>query len=103
MRILVFYDLPVTTADLRKKYQTFHNYLIRDGYDMLQFSVYHRLCNGYDAVDKFLGRLQANVPSIGHVRAMVVTEKQYAETKFLVGTPTKQEQKLKHNKQLMLF
>lgn len=103
MRVLVFYDLPVTTPELRRRYQLFHNYLISEGYDMLQFSVYHRLCNGHDAVDKFIRRLEYNVPSLGNVRAMVVTEKQYSETKFLVGTPTKQETKLKQNKQIMLF
>ena len=103
MRLLVLYDLPVTTPQLRKSYQLFHNYLLSEGYDMLQFSIYQRLCNGYANVEKFVKRLELNVPSVGHVRSMVITEKQYSEIKFLVGTPTKQELKLKHNKQLVMF
>jgi CRISPR-associated protein Cas2 len=103
MRILVFYDLPVTTKALRRQYQLFHNFLIKDGYDMLQYSIYCRLCNGYDSIGKFMQRLMLNLPSTGHVRVLTVTEKQYAEMKFLVGAPKLKEKINKEQKQLVLF
>ncbi|MCX8035123.1 MAG: CRISPR-associated endonuclease Cas2, partial [Candidatus Dojkabacteria bacterium] len=52
MRILVLFDLPVVTKKQRKIYARFRKALIKDGYDMIQFSVYQRICNGLDMVDK---------------------------------------------------
>jgi CRISPR-associated protein Cas2 len=43
MRILVFFDLPVVSKEDRKVYGQFRKFLIQDGYDMLQFSVYCRI------------------------------------------------------------
>ena len=43
MRILVFFDLPVTTEDDRRVYRTFRKYLIKSGFLMLQESVYCKL------------------------------------------------------------
>lgn len=103
MRLMVFYDLPVTTKALRKAYQQFHNYLIKEGYDMLQYSVYCRLCNGHDAIEKHIRRIEANTPSRGNVRIMKVTEKQYSQMRFLVGQLSAQEKMNKENKQLILF
>lgn len=103
MRLIVFYDLPTTTIDYRKAYQKFHNYLVQEGYDMLQYSVYSRLCNGHDAVNKYINRLQQNAPSRGNVRIMKVTEKQYAEIYFLVGKLSAQEKINIDQKQLILF
>ena len=50
MRLIVFFDLPVVTKKDRKIYAQFRKFLIKDGYDMLQFSVYSRICNGDDGV-----------------------------------------------------
>ena len=76
MRLLVMYDLPVRTKENRRVYQRFRKFLIDDGYDMLQFSIYHRIVNGEGNVDKHLIRLQKNLPSKGSVRFMQITERQ---------------------------
>ena len=55
---------------------------------MMQFSVYTRVCNGYDAVEKHKKRLYENVPDNGSVRILVVTEKQYESIEILVGKLT---------------
>ena len=94
MRILVFFDLPVKTKDQRKVYTRFRKFLISDGYDMLQFSVDCRLCNGNDAVDKHLKRLESHLPSKGSVRAMKVTDKQYGAMKIMLGNVTKHEESI---------
>ncbi len=102
MRMMVFFDLPVGTSLQRRAYTLFHRFLINDGYDMIQYSVYGRILNGIDAEAKHLKRLTAHLPSEGSVRVMTVTEKQYASMLFLVGKPTYQEGKLNAN-QLLLF
>ncbi|WP_374493370.1 CRISPR-associated endonuclease Cas2 [Brachymonas sp.] len=43
MRILVFFDLPVVTKAERRAYSVFRRFLLNDGYDMIQFSVYGRI------------------------------------------------------------
>ncbi|MCY4148144.1 MAG: CRISPR-associated endonuclease Cas2 [Gammaproteobacteria bacterium] len=91
MRLLVFFDLPVKTRQERRVYTLFRKFLIGDGYDMLQYSVYGRIVNGYDAEEKHLNRLKSHLPSKGSVRALTVTEKQYANMKILVGAPSFQE------------
>ena len=40
MRIIVFFDLPTETALDRKNYTKFRKFLIKDGFIMLQYSVY---------------------------------------------------------------
>lgn len=102
MRLIVFFDLPVVKKKDRKEYQQFRRFLLNDGYMMIQFSVYSRICNGIDSVNKHLNRLNKNLPAKGSVRYIQVTEKQYSEMKFLVGKPKPQE-KVVNATQLSLF
>lgn len=102
MRIIVFFDLPVVKKKERKIYTQFRRFLLKDGYDMIQFSVYSRLCNGTDMMNKHLKRLSQSLPNKGSIRCLTVTEKQYEEMKYLVGKPTSKERKVTIN-QLSLF
>lgn len=102
MRLIVFFDLPVKSKMCRRNYQQFHKFLVKDGYVMLQFSVYTRIVNGLDGLDKHLKRLKANLPPRGHVRAMSITERQYKDMLFLVGKPTLQEESVGTQLQIRL-
>ena len=102
MRILVFFDLPVKTKEERRDSNKFRRFLCGDGYDMLQLSVYSRVCSGGDVIDKHLKRLTTNLPPKGSVRFLQITEKQYSSMLFLVGNPTLKEKKIGAN-QLVLF
>ncbi|MEH2943927.1 CRISPR-associated endonuclease Cas2 [Lachnospiraceae bacterium KK002] len=88
MRMIVFFDLPVVTAKERKAAAKFRNFLLKDGYHMMQFSVYTRICNGMDAVEKHEARLNLNLPSKGSVRLLTITEKQYESIHILLGKKT---------------
>jgi CRISPR-associated protein Cas2 len=85
MWVLVFFDLPVTSQNDRRAATKFRKTLLQDGYMMLQWSVYARPCNNMERVKKHTDRLQLIVPQAGSVRAMVVTEQQFARTQILVG------------------
>ncbi len=102
MRLLVFFDLPVVAKADRRAYTLFHRFLIKDGYDMIQFSVYGRILNGNDAMEKHMKRLENNLPPRGSVRCLTLTEKQFANMKLLVGLLPFQEKAIKAN-QLLLF
>ncbi len=102
MRILVFFDLPVKTAAQRRQATGFRNFLIKDGYHMVQFSVYARVVNGADAVEKLRARLKANLPDNGSVRMLAITEKQYASIDILLGRYRPEEEGAKFE-QLTIF
>jgi CRISPR-associated protein Cas2 len=102
MRLLVFFDLPTVTKAERHAYTQFRRFLLNDGYDMIQWSVYGRILNGTDAESKHLKRLTANLPPEGSVRCMTVTEKQFAGMQLLVGKKRFQE-KMVQAVQLSLF
>ena len=91
MRILVFFDLPVSSKTDRKSYAAFRKFLINDGYDMLQYSVYSRITQNHDDSKKHIARLSRAQPPKGSVRVMLVTEKQYHSMIILVGNRTATE------------
>lgn len=91
MYLLVFFDLPVTTKAERRDASLFRRFLQGDGYDMVQFSVYARICRGREAVETHFRRLSENLPSTGCVRLLQVTEQQYGRMKILVGERKRQE------------
>lgn len=102
MRMIVFFDLPVVTPINKRAYTLFRRFLLHDGYDMIQYSIYGRIVNGMDGEEKHTKRLIANLPSKGSVRLLTVTEKQYASMKLLVGSPLFQETKINAS-QIALF
>ena len=102
MRLMVFYDLPVVSKPDKRVYARFRKFLLRNGYDMLQFSIYARICNGQEAVTKHMARLSQNLPGKGSVRSMQVTEKQFTDIKVLVGEKRAKENR-KYADQLSLF
>ncbi|WP_302053088.1 CRISPR-associated endonuclease Cas2 [Virgibacillus pantothenticus] len=93
MRIIVFFDLPVVLKKERKAYSQFRKFLLNDGYVMLQYSVYSRICNGEDGVRKHMKRLRENLPPVnGAIRAMKITEKQFENMEILLGTTVVEEE-----------
>jgi len=102
MRLLVFFDLPMVTKAEKRAYVQFRKFLLNDGYDMIQWSVYGRILNGSDAEKKHLMRLADNLPPAGSVRCMTVTEKQYAGMRLLAGGTGFQEKRV-GAAQLLLF
>lgn len=92
MWILVFFDLPVKKPEQRRVATQFRNFLLKDGYLMLQFSVYARVCKGQEAVEKHLKRATGHLPSEGSIRALQVTDKQYARMRILLGNLIPEEQ-----------
>lgn len=85
MRILVMFDLPVTTSGERKEYARFRKYLIKSGFLMLQESVYCKLSPNSTLADAVIENVRKNRPEKGLVQVLRVTEKQYAKMEFIVG------------------
>ncbi len=91
MRILVFFDLPVKRKSDRDSYTKFRKNLISDGFSMIQFSVYCRLCTCPEMADNHVAKVKSFLPPKGSVRVMSITDKQYTSMMILLGEPTTRE------------
>lgn len=101
MRLFVLFDLPTLSKKDRKYATKFRNYLVKEGFIMLQWSVYCRICNGQDSANRNADMIRVNLPPKGNVRMIQITEKQYERMELLIG-----EQKVEEKngrKQLLLF
>lgn len=85
MRLLVFFDLPVETAKQRKEYRLFRKYLIKEGYLMLQESVYSKLVTNEANSGSAIARLRKHRPPEGLVQVLKVTERQYETMVYITG------------------
>jgi CRISPR-associated protein Cas2 len=94
MRLIVLFDLPTQTNEDKKSYIKFRKRLLDDGFMMLQYSVYTRICNGRDSVEKHIKRVKNYKPSSGNIRVLSVTEKQWRDMELIVGTKSHQEEKI---------
>ncbi|MGD9546398.1 MAG: CRISPR-associated endonuclease Cas2 [Candidatus Krumholzibacteriia bacterium] len=77
MWVLVMFDLPVKTKPQRKAATGFRKFLLEDGFDMIQYSVYSRPCPTDDNAAVHVKRVKHNLPPNGQVRILKFTDKQY--------------------------
>jgi len=89
--LFVFFDLPVGTRQERREASKFRMFLKDDGFLMLQYSVYARICRGEDGSDVHIRRVTNSLPGKGSVRALQVTDRQYGRMKLLLGAMGKNE------------
>ena len=52
MWMMVLFDLPTLTKKERRAASGFRNYLLDQGFEMAQYSVYMRFCAGKEQVDE---------------------------------------------------
>lgn len=102
MRLMVFFDLPMLTTDEIRRYNHFHKFLLKNGYIMMQYSVYSKILQNKDAVNWHMEVLQKNLPPDGSVMSLCITEKQYAGMKKLVGAKKALDNKIT-SKPLLVF
>lgn len=91
MRLIVMFDLPVITDKERKIATNFRKFLLDDGYIMMQFSVYSRICKNNDDLQKHINRLKIHSPKNGNIRMLQITEKQYNNIIMFAGSKEVEE------------
>ena len=85
MWVFVFFDLPVQTKMQRKQAARFRKALEKDGFTMMQFSVYVRHCPSKENMEVHIKRVRLALPSVGQVSVLTVTDKQYSEIRNYLG------------------
>lgn len=79
------FDLPSSESQERKEYQKFHKEIIRNGYIMVQYSVYSKAINFKSKIEAEIKNIKKFIPSDGNIRIIVLTEKQYSEMYVILG------------------
>lgn len=85
MRLLVFFDLPMDSAKDRKAYSIFRKFLIKNGFIMMQKSVYSKLVINNVTSAAVKNKISKNLPPSGLVELLEITENQFSRIEYLVG------------------
>lgn len=88
--LMVAFDLPVVTPEERKRATDFRKFLLDDGFQMMQFSVYVRPCVTFARQETHLRRIRLAVPEEGSVRALYITKAQWEKAYVIHGKPAKE-------------
>ena len=101
MWLFVFFDLPTTTKKERKDAAQFHKALEKDGFTMMQYSVYIRHCPSKENMNVHIARVRASMPPSGLTSILSVTDKQFGEIQNFWGKV--EREKLTTPQQLEFF
>lgn len=84
VRVICIFDLPVITDNDKRAYRTFRKYLLKNGFEMLQYSVYIRTCPNRSFANKYYYKIKQNSPRKGDIRLLTITEKQYEDMEYII-------------------
>lgn len=79
MWLFVFFDLPTNTKTERKHAALFRKALEKDGFGMMQYSVYVRHCASKEIMNVHINRVRRSMPPSGYTCILSVTDKQYGD------------------------
>lgn len=85
MWLFVYFDLPTQTKADRKAYARFRKELIKDGFMMIQYSIYARHCASRDNLEVHKKRVRNILPEKGSIILFEITDKQFGMMEFLIG------------------
>ena len=85
MRIMVLFDLPTETSVENREYRKFRKYLLKNGFIMMQWSVYSKLVLNPVVGNAVISNVRKNKPRNGLVQMLMVTEKQFSHMEIIVG------------------
>lgn len=87
MRLIVFFDLPVETSAQQREYRQFRKFLVRNGFVMMQESVYSKIVLNPTAAAAVQENVRKHKTSGGLIEMMLVTERQFERIEIVVGEP----------------
>ena len=102
MWMVLMFDLPVMTKPQRKAAAKFRQWLLDEGWEMSQFSVYLRWCVGKEQAQARLRGVARQVPSQGKVHVLTVTDRQF-ETMAVFRGLVRERGRKGTPEQLLLF
>jgi CRISPR-associated protein Cas2 len=83
--IFVFFDLPTETKQDRKNYAQFRKNLQKDGFTMMQYSIYVRHSSSRENADVHIKRVKSFLAPKGEIIIFSLTDKQFGMMEFFRG------------------
>ena len=74
---LVMFDLPTDSKSQRKAANKFRVFLLNQGFERAQFSIYARFVNGKEGFESKIRCIERNLPNWGDIQILQFTDKQY--------------------------
>ena len=99
--LIAMFDLPVETMENRRDYTRFRKALLKDGFMMLQFSVYARFIPSEEAAEAHRRTIKSCIPPLGQVRLMAITDVQFAKMEVFFGKKPRSPEDIPE--QILLF
>ncbi|MGL4768791.1 MAG: CRISPR-associated endonuclease Cas2 [Mycoplasmoidaceae bacterium] len=87
MRIIVMYDITSDNALDNQAYNYYRKLLLKNGYIMMQYSVYSKCINSKTKFSAEIKKISQKIPKKSRIRVLFVTEKQYGDMVHLSGKP----------------
>ena len=85
MRMILFFDLPVEKSEQQKAYRNFVKNIKKNGFYMLQKSVYVKMGIDMQVVDSTIAKVKKICPKEGDISILTITEKQFAGIELILG------------------
>lgn len=85
MRMVLFFDLPTLSSKHKKAYRIFLRNIKKNGFYMLQESVYVKMALNQQVVDSTMTKVKEFIPNEGNILVLTITEKQFSAIKILIG------------------
>lgn len=101
MWLFAMFDLPVDQPALRREYAQFRKKLLKEGFTMLQYSVYAHYVASDEAEQAYRTRVRDALPSHGQVRMVSITDRQFEKMDVFVGKKRERIEDPPH--QMLLF
>ena len=89
MWMFAMFDLPTDTKAARRGYTRFRAALLKDGFEMMRYSVYARYCPSEEASEVHRKRIKKALPQQGEVRVLAVTDRQFGKMDVFRGKKKK--------------
>jgi CRISPR-associated protein Cas2 len=89
MWLFVLFDLPSVTDEEKSWYRYFRKKIMKDGFTMMQYSVYIRHCASQENADVHEKRVVDALPPEGNIRVLRLTDKQFERMKNYYGKKAK--------------
>ncbi len=83
--VVAMFDLPTDTKLARRHYAQFRKMLLKDGFAMMQYSVYIRHCASEENATVHFERVKRALPPDGEVRLLQITDKQFGRMHVYYG------------------
>jgi len=104
MWLMLMFDLPTKTKKQKKRYHWFHDELEKEGYTMLQYSVYGKIFSSVESANLGKKRIKdfvkKNIKN-GNIRLLMFTDKQFSAMDIIIGEKSLEEKN--EPEQLLLF